>query len=202
MLRINAARRARRGAFGRGALSAPPPAPTLQKGWSAHLIRLIGLLPAVALMTMMLLTFISVLMRYLFNSPIPDSYEFSRLLLGVVVMWGIALAAINGEHVVMSIPQAWFGRLGNQVIKVVSSVISLGFFGLLAWMLWQNIGATIGAEVVTADLRISIWPFYLAAWVGVLLAFAGIILAGFVLPGSQAKDGAPQIQDGDDRNER
>jgi hypothetical protein len=37
-----------------------------------------------------LLTFVSVLLRYFFAWAIPDSYDFTRLLLGIVIFWGIA----------------------------------------------------------------------------------------------------------------
>jgi hypothetical protein len=34
--------------------------------------------------------FVSVLLRYLFSASIPDSYDFGRLLLGILIFWGIA----------------------------------------------------------------------------------------------------------------
>ena len=39
-----------------------------------------------------LLTFVSVLLRYFFAWAIPDSYDFTRLLLGILIFWGIAVA--------------------------------------------------------------------------------------------------------------
>src|SRR2546430_4864080 len=33
--------------------------------------------------------FVSVLLRYFFGVSIPDSYDFGRLLLGVLIFWGI-----------------------------------------------------------------------------------------------------------------
>ena len=32
--------------------------------------------------------FVSVLLRYLFSASIPDSYDFGRLLLGILIFWG------------------------------------------------------------------------------------------------------------------
>ncbi len=32
--------------------------------------------------------FVAVLLRYLFSASIPDSYDFGRLLLGVLIFWG------------------------------------------------------------------------------------------------------------------
>ena len=40
--------------------------------------------------------FISVLLRNLFNVAIPDSYDFGRLLLGILIFWGIAATSYRG----------------------------------------------------------------------------------------------------------
>ena len=42
--------------------------------------------------------FVSVLLRYFFAVQIPDSYDFGRLLLGILIFWGIA-AKIGRAHV-------------------------------------------------------------------------------------------------------
>ena len=41
-------------------------------------------------------TFISVLLRYFFSVQIPDSYDFGRLLMGVLIFWGIAATSYRG----------------------------------------------------------------------------------------------------------
>ena len=38
--------------------------------------------------------FISVLLRYFFSIQIPDSYDFGRLLLGILIFWGIAATSL------------------------------------------------------------------------------------------------------------
>src|SRR5262245_25233449 len=42
--------------------------------------------------------FISVLLRYFFSVQIPDAYDFGRLLLGILIFWGIAATSYRGTH--------------------------------------------------------------------------------------------------------
>ena len=42
--------------------------------------------------------FISVLLRYFFSIQIPDAYDFGRLLLGILIFWGIAATSYRGTH--------------------------------------------------------------------------------------------------------
>ena len=41
--------------------------------------------------------FLSVLLRNLFNYAIPDSFDFGRLLLGILIFWGIAATSYRGQ---------------------------------------------------------------------------------------------------------
>ena len=53
--------------------------------------------------------FISVLLRYFFNISIPDSYDFGRLLLGVLIFWGIAATSYRGTHITVDLLYANVG---------------------------------------------------------------------------------------------
>ena len=47
--------------------------------------------------------FISVLLRYLFSIQIPDAYDFGRLLLGILIFWGIAATSYRGTHITVDL---------------------------------------------------------------------------------------------------
>ena len=55
-----------------------------------------------------LLTFVSVFLRYLFAWSIPDSYDFTRLLLGILIFWGMAVASYRGDHITVDL--LWTAR--------------------------------------------------------------------------------------------
>ena len=50
-----------------------------------------------------LLTFVSVFLRYLFSWSIPDAYDFTRLLLGILIFWGMAVASYRGDHITVDL---------------------------------------------------------------------------------------------------
>ena len=47
--------------------------------------------------------FISVLLRYFFAASIPDSYDFGKLLLGILIFWGIAATSYRGTHITVDL---------------------------------------------------------------------------------------------------
>ena len=51
--------------------------------------------------------FISVLLRYFFAIQIPDAYDFGRLLLGILIFWGIAATSYRGG----TSPSIWSGAM-------------------------------------------------------------------------------------------
>ena len=59
--------------------------------------------------------FVSVLLRYLFNASIPDSYDFGRLLLGILIFWGIAATSYRGGHITVDLVWAAAGPRGKRV---------------------------------------------------------------------------------------
>ena len=53
--------------------------------------------------------FISVLLRYFFSIQIPDAYDFGRLLLGILIFWGIAATSYRGTHITVDLVWANVG---------------------------------------------------------------------------------------------
>ena len=47
--------------------------------------------------------FICVLLRYFFSVQIPDSYDFGKLLLGILIFWGIAATSYRGSHITVDL---------------------------------------------------------------------------------------------------
>ena len=48
-------------------------------------------------------TFIAVLLRKFFAVSIPDYYDFGRLLLGILIFWGIAATSYRGTHITVDL---------------------------------------------------------------------------------------------------
>src|SRR5262249_27427571 len=108
-------------------------------------------------------TFIAVVLRY-FGLQIPDAYDIGRLLLGILIFWGIAATSYRGTHITVDLVWANVGPMSRRVIDVLATLVLL--FVVVA-QTWTLVGKTVGTyydNVLTADLRMPTWPFFALAW--------------------------------------
>ena len=68
---------------------------TRSRGFMDRFIDTIELIAAIFVGIVAADIFISVLLRYFFSVQIPDSYDFGRLLLGILIFWGIAATSLS-----------------------------------------------------------------------------------------------------------
>jgi TRAP-type C4-dicarboxylate transport system permease small subunit len=146
--------------------------------------------------------FVSALARYLFASPLPDSYALSSLVLGVAVLWGLASVTWRDEHIAVDLVWIVSGRRVRQFMDVLSQVLVLVFAGLFGWMLLTRVETGFQRGDQTVDLGLPVWPFHLMAWLGVaaalVLGLARLYLLLFkprMLPPRQVSAGAEQDTD-------
>src|SRR6267154_505424 len=62
--------------------------------------------------------FISVILRNVFRVSIPDSYDFGRLLLGILIFWGIAATSYRGTHITVDLIWANVGPQYQRMIDI------------------------------------------------------------------------------------
>lgn len=130
---------------------------------------------AIALAALTLLVCTSVTMRYLLNKPIPDTFDLSRLLLGIAVFWGIAAACVRDDHIRGDLLQNALRPPLKNIVNAFAQLLVLIFIGLLAWKLWDKTWDVARTRQETAELRWQIWPFYFAAWLALGLTIAGTL---------------------------
>jgi TRAP-type C4-dicarboxylate transport system permease small subunit len=136
---------------------------------------------ALSLVFLMLLTAADVLGRDLFGRPVPGAVELSQYLLAVFILLGLAYTQQMKGHVTVSVLLSRIPVCGQFFLKLISSVLGLGLFGLLAWQGWA-----VGLEERTVSdlLRIPQSPFrILVAVAGFLVSLELLIDAGDALKG-------------------
>src|SRR5436309_15907920 len=69
--------------------------------------------------------FISILLRYFFGFSIPDSYDFGRLLLGILIFWGIGATSYRGTHITVDLLWANVGPALQRAIDVFATLVLL-----------------------------------------------------------------------------
>jgi TRAP-type C4-dicarboxylate transport system permease small subunit len=110
--------------------------------------------------------FISVLLRYFFSVQIPDSYDFGRLLLGILIFWGIAATSYRGNHITVDLVYANVGERMKRVIDVFATLVLLFVVTVHTYTLFDKVMGTRADHVLTFDLRLPVWPFFMVAWIG------------------------------------
>jgi TRAP-type C4-dicarboxylate transport system permease small subunit len=136
--------------------------------------------------------FISVLLRYLFNVSIPDSYDFGRQLLGILIFWGIAATSYRGTHITVDLVWAAAGPRAKRVIDVFATLVLLFVVGVQTTTLFDKVRTTRADNVLTFDLHLPTWPFALVAWLGDVSAVLLIAVRTYRLifrPDSVAESG-------------
>jgi TRAP-type transport system small permease protein len=116
--------------------------------------------------------FLSVALRELFRVQIPDSYDFGKLLLGITIFWGIAATSYRGTHISVDLLWTWAGPRGRRAIDVFATLVLLFVVAVQTRMLLDKVTTTYFDNVLTYDLRLPTWPFYLVAWLGDVSAVA------------------------------
>lgn len=121
-----------------------------------------------------LLITVSVTLRYLFNAPLPDSDAISRLLLSIIVFWGLAGACYHDEQIRVDLLWERLSPRGRTLLTVFSSVFTLGCLCVLAAAALERVQSQMGTGERTYDIGVPIWPFYAMAWCGILAAIVAL----------------------------
>jgi len=110
--------------------------------------------------------FISVLLRYFFNTSIPDSYDFGRMLLGILIFWGIAATSYRGTHITVDLVWGAVGPRAKRAIDIFATLVLLFVVTVQTSMLFDKVRTTRADNVLTYDLHLPTWPFFAVAWAG------------------------------------
>ncbi|HEV2955445.1 MAG TPA: TRAP transporter small permease [Xanthobacteraceae bacterium] len=110
--------------------------------------------------------FITVVLRSTFNWSIPDSYDVGRMLLGILIFWGIAATSYRGTHITVDLVWANVGGKSRRVIDVVATLVLLFVVTVQTWTLFDKVATTRADNVLTFDLNLPTWPFFAVAWAG------------------------------------
>lgn len=141
------------------------------------LTRLSELAGAAALMTVVVIIFAAVFARYVFNYALPDSYDLSRLILGILIFWGIAAAALHGTMITADFLYEYLGGTARRVLDVVAGIVTACVLALLAWRFLAGTADIRRAGNITQDLGLPVWVFYSVAAPALIVATVAAIAA-------------------------
>ena len=114
--------------------------------------------------------FLAVLLRNTLNYSIPDSFDIGRMMLGILIFWGIAATSYRGGHITVDLVWANVGPRYQRWIDVFATLVLLFVVAVQTWTLFDKVVTTRDSNVQTFDLRLPVWPFFALAWIGDIAA--------------------------------
>ena len=117
------------------------------------------------LIPLMLITAADVVMRDVFNRPIPGTVELSQYMLAIFILLGLAYSQQVKAHVAVSIITSRFSERAQLILSIMTTLIGLFIFSILTWQGW-----VVGIEERTVSdmLRVPQYPFRLLVAVAAL----------------------------------
>jgi TRAP-type C4-dicarboxylate transport system permease small subunit len=146
---------------------------------------LLGGLAALVLFLMMLLTFVDVISRYVFNSPIPGAFEITEMMMATLIFAGLPLVSARMEHITIDLFDPLVPQMLRGLRDALISLMGAVMIGALSWRMWIKAEETREYGDRTAALHIPIAPmtyfmFTMTSLTCVILLFlAAVQLAGY-----------------------
>jgi TRAP-type C4-dicarboxylate transport system permease small subunit len=127
--------------------------------WERRADAALGIAACALLLALMMVTFLDVVARYLFNRPIRGAFEITELTLLVLIFAGLPLVSHGDEHVTMDfIDRMLPARAVALLVRVVHALVAAVFF-FLTWQVLIKAGRIAGYGDTTDVLRIPVGPF-------------------------------------------
>ncbi|MBW1802388.1 MAG: TRAP transporter small permease [Deltaproteobacteria bacterium] len=130
--------------------------------WENLADRGLAVAAAAIILAMMFLTTMDVVLRYIFNSPLPGVYELQEFMLVGAVFLGLAYIQSLKGHIYVDLFTNRFTERGQAVLAIVSHSVSLLIFALITW---QG-GLRAWTALITGQSREGLisYPLWPAKW--------------------------------------
>ena len=102
----------------------------------------------------------------LLPTSIPDGYDFGRMVLGILIFWGIAATSYRGTHITVDLIWASASPRYQRLIDIFATLVLLFVVVMQTTMLFDKVIDTRATNVSTYDLNLPTWPFMALAWAG------------------------------------
>jgi TRAP-type C4-dicarboxylate transport system permease small subunit len=145
--------------------------------WRRLASRICGLLAAVFLAAMMLLTVADVALRAIVNTPIRGVYELVELLLAASFFVALPAVFLRDDHIVVNLFDDALPRL-VPVLKRVTAALAAVILAVVAWQGFLAAADSFAFNDVTADLGLPRYWHWSALLVGIVAsAIAALAMA-------------------------
>lgn len=104
--------------------------------------------------TMMALTFLDVVFRYLLSRPIYGAFELTEVLMGLMVFTALPLVVWHRENIVVTVLYDRYPPALRRAAGLLMELVCAGICALIAWRLWLYGERLLRTGEVTLELRV------------------------------------------------
>ncbi|MBU2513468.1 TRAP transporter small permease [bacterium] len=112
-----------------------------------------------ALAIMMFLTFVDVLLRYIFNSPIQGAAEIVEFMMAIVIPFSIVFCAQKKMHIGVDLVIENFSDFTRKVLESLSNLLMLVLFIPITWQSFIYVIDEFESNLTSPVLYIPVFPF-------------------------------------------
>ena len=139
--------------------------------------RLIGSVLVASLSLMVVLTFVDVLGRRLFNAPVFGATDITEHLMAVIVFAGLPLLTARRGHLSIDLFDAWLLRPGLRWWHKAVDVLIAAVLGLIAWQYFLSIEEARAISEVSPALSIPrAWSYAFMSATSAAAALAALLV--------------------------
>jgi TRAP-type C4-dicarboxylate transport system permease small subunit len=143
----------------------------------------------VLVMALVALICADVIGRTVFNAPLPGVVEGVRVVIVVMLWLQVAYTLRIGKHMRSGVLLGRFGPGGQRAVLVLNAIAGAALFAIIGWYGWDEFFISWeSGEFEGNDLRIPVWPTWLAVALGASLTAVQYIRDGLRI----ARHGATQ----------
>jgi TRAP-type C4-dicarboxylate transport system permease small subunit len=129
-------------------------------------------LASAALVVMMCVTLLDVFLRYVFNAPVPGSYDMVETMMAMFVFHGMSTGFLQRSNIVIDLIDSFAHRFIVAALIRISDFLTVLTLALFAYAMLKPAMQAYAYNDLRLELQIPVW--YL--WAMALLGMAGAIL--------------------------
>jgi TRAP-type C4-dicarboxylate transport system permease small subunit len=143
------------------------------------LIGIITFFAALNLFCMMMLTAVSVIFRYMLNSPIAGDTELVQFMMAIFVPFSILVCLYADKHVAVDLIVERLPERIQNILGIFTNAIMMAFYVLVSWQSASYCIQQFHSNLTSAVLLIPVYPFIVP--LVIMGAVIGIILLQRIL---------------------
>ena len=155
---------------------------------AAWLETALGVVSAVVLMAMMLVTAVDVAGRYLANAPLPGGFELTEMMLAGLIYCGLPIVSLRRGHIVIDTLDPFFPPRLRRALDVIADTICCVTLAGIGWLIFRRALRVAEYGDTTSVLKLPLAP---VAWLmGTMIVVAALIHLVLIFVPHAAQAGA------------